>query len=516
MDGAMKAAILLLASAAALSASDVEGRIVNSMDGRPVKRAYVSLSGVPSAISTAAPENYTCQTDAEGRFAVVNVAAGAYEVNALREGYQNNAPGVQRQITVRAGRDIKDIELRLIPLAVVMGRVVDENGRGIANVQVMAMRYKYSTGRRELRPVKSSETDDRGEFRIATLSPGRWYLRAQKSGVEFHAGMVTRGPVRERVYETAYYGGVDAERAQGIDLTAGAQRDHLDIPMPRVPIYAVRLRAPPGAAIRVGGGSADLHGYLIRTLDTPGFVEIYGLPRGTYTIASEAMTRNFTSRGIAQKRVEITDHDLDGIDLATPTAVEITGKVTGLAVEGLRVRLKPDEDGAARVIDSPVRPDGAFTASALAGDYIVGLAGPGTIYLSGMRSGERVAGDHRLRVGKDSGTLQLTASNETGKVEGVVETAAGLPAVRALVTLVPDQSLPYWIDMYKTTRTNASGIFSISEVVPGGYRAYAWQENDPESPMDPDFRKPFEELGAPVKVSSNGSAAVKLVMIGTR
>jgi hypothetical protein len=510
----MRATLLMLAAVVAVHASDVEGRIVNTVNGHPVKRAAVSLRGVPSVISTAPAENYTCQTDSEGRFVVRDVAPGAYEVNALREGFQKDAPNVARQIVVRAGHDVKDVELRLVPLGAVSGRVVDEHGAAIADAQVVAMRYRYTAGRRELRYVESTQTDDRGQYRIGILPPGRWYLQTRKSGSDpgLTSGMVTEGAVRERVWETTYYGGTaEPSQAQLIELSAGAQLEHLDIVMPRVPVYAIRVQAPNGARVSILRLAAGMHGFTTRTLDTPGRVEIYGLPRGRYTLEAQIDARFFTGRQIAIRRMEVTDHDIDGVDLVTPTAVEISGRIAGVPLENLRVRLRPDEEGPQRVMETQVRPDGSFTLSAHPGDYIVEVGEPGSVYLSDVRIGKRSAADHRLTVGKDSGALQLTASNELGKVEGVVETAAGAPAVRALVTLVPDQSLPFWLDLYKTARTNTSGAFSIEGVVPGKYRVYAWVANDTELPMDPEFRRQHEDGGADVSVAPSGSAAVKLV-----
>src|SRR4029077_19714548 len=121
-----------------------------------------------------------------------------------------------------------------------------------------------------------------------------------------------------------------ASRAQSIDLSAGAQLEHLDIVMPRVPVYSIRVQAPNGARVSILRLAAGMHGFTTRTLDMPGKVEIYGLPRGRYTI--EAQTG---SKHVAIKRIEVTDHDIEGVDLVTPTAVEIPGRIAGVPLENV-------------------------------------------------------------------------------------------------------------------------------------------------------------------------------------
>src|SRR5213076_2520620 len=52
-------------------------------------------------------------------------------------------------------------------------------GEPLEKAQVMAMRSVYKNGRRTLTIVQAVESDDRGEYRLFWLAPGRYYVGAR-------------------------------------------------------------------------------------------------------------------------------------------------------------------------------------------------------------------------------------------------------------------------------------------------------------------------------------------------
>ena len=133
-------------------------------------------------------------------------------------------------------------------------------------------------------------------------------------------------------------------------------------------------------------------------------------------------------------------------------------------------------------------------------------------YLASMRLGDREIPDHRLNGAGDTGPLSLIASTDTSQVDGVVETETG-PAARVRVTLIPDQTLPFWPDLFNMVETDASGRFSFTDVVPGAYRLYAWTDVEIGAYQDPEYRKPFEEYAVAMTLAPKGAASVKLKAI---
>jgi hypothetical protein len=503
----------------AQSAAVVEGRIVSAATGQPLKRAIVTLTGIPSSIQPVA-ESYACLSDADGRFTVKDVVPGAYQASASRTGYWNEKPGVARQLKALPGQRVAGIEIRLVPLGAISGRIVDENGAPVDRANLTVMRYQYTSGKPELRTMQNASTNDRGEYRIAVPS-GRWYLRVSKAEYDppLVGNLVTRGPTRERLFPALYYPGTaDPLRAVRLDVAPGAELAHMDMFLRRESVHSLRVKVPPGSSPRIERSSPDMGSWVTRA-GADGVFEISGLAPGTYTVMAVRNDRNpRRNMPLAIRRVQITNQDVNEIDLTGSTALEIAGKLTAVgegapAMDTMMLALKSDEPGLPGGYTFPIDADGSFTLTAHPGAYYLDINGPDGVYLKSVRMGERELPDHRFTAGRDTGKLTLVASLERGRVEGFVEDAQGSPAVPALVTLVPDQSLPNWIDLYKSEQTDTSGRFSFTAVVPGSYRLYAWVGIDPDPPMDPGFRKPFEARGAPVQVTANSSAAAKLVVI---
>src|SRR6185503_10881105 len=74
------------------------------------------------------------------------------------------------------------IQLKLTPQSVIIGRVYDQDGDPVENAQVQVMRYTYPRSGRQLSTVGTGTTNDLGEYRVAGLAPGRYYVSATGRG----------------------------------------------------------------------------------------------------------------------------------------------------------------------------------------------------------------------------------------------------------------------------------------------------------------------------------------------
>ena len=119
-------------------------------------------------------------TDREGAFKMTNLPAGRYYLVPLAPAYF--APSEDRMIasgkpvTLMNGESLEGIELKLIPGAVITGRVTTAGGAPVIGREV----YTRTTDQLTLRqlPVTSAggsgfKTDDRGVYRIYGLPAGR-------------------------------------------------------------------------------------------------------------------------------------------------------------------------------------------------------------------------------------------------------------------------------------------------------------------------------------------------------
>src|SRR6202040_2366718 len=96
--------------------------------------------------------------------------------------------------------------------------------------------------------------------------------------------------------------------------------------------------------------------------------------------------------------------------------------------------------------------------------------------------------------------ITVILGTDYGQMEGTVTDEKGEPCAGVNVTLVPDRSKPDSAAQFTNSTTTAKGAFAFSNVVPGEYKVYAWQNTEPGAPQDPEFRKPFEDRGVAIKM----------------
>lgn len=87
-----------------------------------------------------------------------------------------NDPGAL--LTLSAGEEVRDRLFRLIPSAVIAGKIMDEDGQPLPRVMVSAMRDVYTEGKRKLSPEAYASTNDLGEYRLFGLRPGHYFVSA--------------------------------------------------------------------------------------------------------------------------------------------------------------------------------------------------------------------------------------------------------------------------------------------------------------------------------------------------
>ncbi len=111
-------------------------------------------------------------TDEAGRFELKGLDPGHYRLKASRLGYvaseygQRKASDPGAVLTLRAGQEMKDLLFRLVPAAIIAGRILDDDSEPLPGVTVSALREVYSEGKRSLTTSNTAETNDLGEYRL--------------------------------------------------------------------------------------------------------------------------------------------------------------------------------------------------------------------------------------------------------------------------------------------------------------------------------------------------------------
>ncbi len=520
----------------------VEGQVVSAATGEPLRKARLMLRRTTNTSRGSMP--YSGATDNGGRFVFPQVEPGTYRLSADRNGYVRGEYGARdpnhagTDITVGAGQNVKDVMVRLVPQAVVTGRVLDEDGEPAANASVSVLRYTYSRGQRQLVPVDSANTDDRGEYRIYALAPGKYYVRASfrgpGGGPPFSGppgAPVPTTPESEETYVPVYYpNALDPSGAALVDAPAGGVVRGIDMALARSRTVHLSGRVlengtrPAGRGTRVSlvprGNTAMSGRAPMAFLDSAGRFVIRGVSPGPYTLAADRYEDE--QRYSARVPVDVGSASIDNLALQLAPAIELQGivRVEGAAdtkLSGIRVGLQSrtadmrysGRDSGGRVNDS-----GAFALGNIAPDtYTLTLSGmPAGAYLKSVRLGTEDA-LAAVNVTRGAAPLEIVISSAAGQVDGTVQDAKQQPAAGATVVAVPDSArrgLPFF---YKSASTDQTGRFSLTGLAPGEYKLFAWQEVESGAWQDPEFLRPVENKGESVSVKESGKESVQLKLL---
>src|SRR5208283_4801107 len=162
-------------SAPAANAPSIAGTVVKEPGSQPLKKVLVQVVAEDQKTGG----NYTASTDADGHFHIENVVPGRYRIFLERTGFVGvNGRGLKSDtnaFTVQAG-PAEDLMFRMLPTAIISGRVTDEDGDPMSGVRMIAQKKKPGKASRE--SVGTEATNDLGEYRLSGLFPGQYWVVA--------------------------------------------------------------------------------------------------------------------------------------------------------------------------------------------------------------------------------------------------------------------------------------------------------------------------------------------------
>jgi hypothetical protein len=491
----------------------VEGRVVNSLNGEAVRKATVVLR----ARDEAHGQSFADETDVSGRFSMDDVEPGEYAAVADRLGYIFESRGATGapppNLKVDKGEQIKNFIIRLTPVAVITGRVLDADGDPVPNASVRALRLQYVAGNRGLRGFQQVQTNDEGEYRLFGLRAGTFYLRASRN---------QQGLALPESLFTYYPGTTDEHHAAPIEVSAGTQLTGIDVRLQSANLFSIRIPLPEGYATDPRNYPAFLlndQGFTGREANASGAgIAFDRVPPGSYHVL--AFTSDDDKLLFARQSVEVVNSDINAGPLSFAPGSDISGtvRVEGVpsrSVEGVTINLLPVERfpffGQP---DTRVAANGSFQfKNLIPGVYRLVMGRLTGMYLKSLRAGDKQLPDLRLDARTQPGPLTVLLGADAGQVEGSVYSSKGEAAVRARVDLIPSGDHASRVDFNRSNFSDERGEFSIQEVPPGEYQVFAWEDVPVGAPQDPEFRKPFEKRAAALKVEPNGHAKVTLTAI---
>ena len=500
---------------------------MDAKSGQPLRGAEVSLRAFSAGNRG---DRNSAVSDSDGRFTFDNLPAGRYWVTASRNGYLNGGPrfgGGMRggMVSLSSGQHSEGVVLRLTPSAVIAGRITTEGDEPVPNVFVQAMKYTYQGDKRQLADMGTSTTNDRGEYRIWGLAPGKYYVRATHP----RGGSVRPG---SQVYVPVFYPGVsDPSRTQSIEVHPGDELTGIDVSF--VSLRSVRMSgrvlnsgsvpAKDTQVTLVGGSGSMVFAAGQASTDAKGAFEMRGIPPGSYVLMAEQFG-NADPEKVLRGRVsvEVGEAGLNDADVVIGPGATISGHVrlegkATLDFAKLTAEVDAQDDLSSlgfgpNVNNVALRPDGTFTFRDVPeGTYrIKVLPLPDGYYLK--PSGEGDAAE-AVKVGRNHGAaVELTLSAGAGRVTGTVAKDQQ-PSAGATIVLVPDPPRRGQPRFYRQALSDSRGNFTISGVTPGDYKLFAWQEIERGMYLDPDFLRFYEDSGKSVRVEEGANLTLQLELI---
>ena len=515
---------LLFGCAAAARAIEIKGSVIHALERRALKRAEVVMRPAQGGRARGTT------TDDSGRFSFHEVPPGRYRFEVSRPGFlpaktvwQNNARLPEAFLFEN---DAEGLSVKLLPATTITGKVRHHDGEPAARVGVEAWREHWVRNRHAFEMARSTITDDRGEYRLTGLPPGRYYIAAvaapfrgnedvDEQWVRDSSG-VLRPP--ERPVTTFLPSAWKLSEATPMHAPAGAEIGNADIFIAQTRVGTINGR------ITHGGNGQPVQGATIRLMredgSGTGFLPANHFPvrahgRGEFTIMGvlpgsyvlEARSAEMGGVLYSRQTLSVGNAPVTTVNVLLQPEVAVAGQVMTTAKEaqlprGLRVVAEPRGDGIpAR--SARVEPGGTFALRLMAGEvYDVMLAdAPENVYLRAVAIGD----DDVMKKGLELSSatpvpLTLTVDTRGGQVRGITQAGAN-------VRLVPDDGL---LSRFYETTASEWGVFQFRGVAPGDFRVISWFEEPPCDAWDPVARSECRRFGEPLKVQDSGMHTLAL------
>ena len=519
----------------------VSGLVTKLADGAPLKGVTIRLENGEDREHTIA-----VKTGPDGRFALQNVPAGRYKLLVSRNGYVTLEYG-QRKLgepgalfSLLSGQNRSDLIFRMVPHAVITGKVFDEDGEPLQSAFVIALKQVYKDGKHVLEAQATAQTDDLGQYRLFGLAPGKYFVSAVGSkwneiygDREFSS---KKESVAERGYAKTYFPGTtDLGRASVLSLKAGEEVPSTDISLKQISVYRIRGRVfnqithRPATEVNIellpkskNFFWDSVNSLMVQKAD--GSFEFHEIAPGSYVLTTFWFDQN--KPYAARQDIEVNNADVEGVLLTIGPGSSVPGRLVwegkpSLERQEITIGAESADAGYFFGASARVEENGQFTLKDMPeGVFRAAVTGISKdCYVKEMQFAGKEVPDDLLPVAKEGGgQLEITISSRGARIQGDVTDADGLPAAGVWVVAVPETARRSSRRWYKSQTTDQYGHFDLHGLGPGAYELYSWIDVETNSWEDSEFLKPFEakRVGTAITVKDDDTQSVKLQVIAVK
>jgi len=452
--------VLLIVSAACAAAQSVEGSVFDASTGTGVVGVKVELLRGGTAF-------YETDTDGGGRFRFDGIKEGDYAVRYRQPNYWLTAGSSDYSLFHVSAANTVKLEARLMPWSKISGRIVDSDGKGIANAPVQLtgsgmlvngrtyLRTSWGGGGggalsdSPMRMTQGSKADAKGKFEVQIM-PGTYQLSAGRSDTTT------------------------------VVVLPGVDAPEIELRVREVPTHAVR-----GVVIDTHGAKATLaiDGHSVET-DGDGSFEFPKVPEG------ERLLLVKSGKLLSFQRIEVPKHDLEGLRLRVTESLTLHAKVVyDIPKDAPLPKEKPGPVMLSRSAE-PVPGETILFDYDRDGNLVSLDAHPGTYRLSTLQQPPPPFYlDSALVGGADGMRQDVEITSDTSvtivyKIDGGSVHGTAEKCFAGGVLLVPADPAMRGRGFSRSGACDSNGHYEIQAVRPGAYYALAFAGNGLVPPID--------------------------------
>jgi hypothetical protein len=410
------------------------------------------------------------------------------------------------------------------PTGVIIGRVVDDDGRPMRDIEVQALVTIYEAGQRRLVPNGNlATTNDRGEFRLFWLPPGNYYIEVNPLPSPYAPrlqpprrtlGYIPSDP--DKSFVTTYFPGTaDILEAEAVEVATS-----------EVDVRAIGVTALPSRVLRVNAVNAKLtdayidsglislrsvkdslvifqREQLLQSLGKGSFETRAGMVPGEYRAILTVRAAGGTYSGAATFIISETDSAT--LDIQVSQTISLQGEVqTEGPTSSLFVTCVPDPlQGLTHLVTAQVRQNGKFVLDGVLPE-VCGIRIDGIMddrYLKSVRLGNQEAKSQTIEIPAHTDDAKLNLVVKTGgSIEGIFvnESRAAQPGLPVAAIPAGQETYP---GLFRFAVTNNQGEFEVHGLAPGTYKVVALDGMNPEMLRGENFLQRVGSIEKSVTVS---------------